>query len=232
MFDSCVYLFRTIKGILISRDFRSIFFMKVFNSKRTHQTTSATCLNRYPQIFSACKTYFGDCKKIRILSFGCSTGEEVITLQRYFPNAEIIGAEINKNSLAICRKLNLGDNIHFIDSTSENIKAYGPYDAIFSMAVFQRTPGVIAEKEITDLKRIYPFEKFENQVIELDKSLNKSGLMIIHMSQYDFSDTVLAPNYETYGDYNQNYYGRFVFDRDSKIKQEIKTRNSIFVKIK
>ena len=91
---------------------------------------------------------------------------------------------------------------------------------------------MIADKKITDIKRIYPFEKFENQVVELDQYLNKSGLLIIHMSQYDFSDTVLAPNYEAYGDYNQNYYGSFVFDRDSKIKKKIENRNSIFIKNK
>ena len=232
IFDLCVHFIRTVKGLLIDKNARSIFCMKAFHSKRTHQTTATTCLNRYPQIFSACKKYFGDREKIRILSFGCSTGEEVITLQNYFPNAVIIGAEINKNSLAICRKLDLGESVHFIDSSPQKIDEFAPYDAIFCMAVFQRTPGMIADKKITDIKRIYPFEKFENQVVELDKYLNKSGLLIIHMSQYDFSDTVLAPNYEAYGDYNQNYYGSFVFDRDSKIKKKRENRNSIFIKNK
>lgn len=232
IFDLCVTFIRTIKGIITDKNARAILYMKVFDSGRVHQTTAATCLNRYPDIFSACKEYFRGKDEIRILSFGCSTGEEVITLQRYFPRAEIVGAEINKNSLAVCRKLNLGEKIHFIDSVPREIESCGPFDAIFCMAVFQRTPGLISEKEITDLKKIYPFEKFEQQIIELDQYLNVNGLLVIHMSQYDFPDTVIASKYQAFGDYNQNYYGRFVFDRDSKIKKEIKQRNSIFMKVK
>ena len=204
--------------------------MKRFHPNRTHQTTTYTLLNRYPVIFSACRDYFSGRDSIRILSFGCSTGEEVITLRKYFPNAEIVGADINKNSLNICKQLNLDDRIHFVDSLSKELRRNGPYDAIFCMAVFQRTPMLIAEENITDLSSIYPFEKFEKQISELDSLLNESGLMVVHLSQYDFCDTAVSHRYKHHGDYNQNDYGPYVFGKDSKIKKELTHRYSIYVK--
>ena len=62
---------------------------------------------------------------IKILSYGCSTGEEVLTLRNYFPNAHIIGAEINKHSLAKCRQLPVDEkiNLHILN-TSRDSKAW------------------------------------------------------------------------------------------------------------
>lgn len=230
IFDAGVSFIRTVKGLLTDKNSRAIFYMKTFQRKRTHQTTAATCMNRYPDIFSGCLAYFDENDPIRILSFGCATGEEVITLHQYFPKAQIVGAEINKHSLKQCRKIPVGDHIHFIDSLPEEIKKYAPFDAIFCMAVLQRTPGVIAEEQITDLKKIYPFEKFERQIRELDGYLKQGGLMVVHMSQYDFSDTDIASRYQAYGDYHQNYYGPYVFDRNSKLKKELSHRHSIYIK--
>ncbi|MBQ9762302.1 MAG: methyltransferase domain-containing protein [Oscillospiraceae bacterium] len=230
VFDAVVQFLRVTWKLITNRDTRSIYYNKMFNSKNIHQTTSSTCLDRYPEIFAAARDYFLDKKPPRILSFGCSTGEEVVTLCRYFPNSEIVGAEINQNSLRICRSLTLGDRVRFIESTPENIAAQGPYDLIFCMAVLQRTPGTIQDKQIRDLKKIYPFEKFQQKVEELDGLLNKNGLLVIHMSQYDLPDTDLAPRYHPYGDWNQNYYGPYVFGPDSKIKTITGNRHSIFVK--
>lgn len=232
IFDACVSFVRTIKGLLTDKNARAIFYMKTFDAGRTHQTTEATCFNRYPGIFFGCKGYFGEKEDIRILSFGCSTGEEVVTLQQYFPQAEIIGAEINRNSLRICRQRKLGERIHFVDSLPEEISKYAPYDAIFCMAVFQRTPGVIAEKNIRDLKKIYPFEKFEEKIVELDSYLNEQGLMVVHMSAYDFTDTKVAGRYKPYGDFNQDHYGPYVFGRDSRKKEKLSRRHSIYIKEK
>lgn len=230
LFD-CVSFLHTVKSLFTDKQTRAVFAMKVFRPGRVHQTTPATAINRFPVIFSACRNYFAGRHKIKILSFGCSTGEEVITLRHYFPDATIVGAEVNKYSLEICRKRKHDDNIMFIESTSEEILRNGPYDAIFCMAVFQRTPQLVAEKRITDLSRIYPFRKFEKQICELDSCVKEGGLIIVHFSQYDFKDTKIASKYRAYGDYNQDCYGPYIFDTNSKLVKERKRRNSIFVKI-
>ena len=226
----CISILREIKGILASKRNRSVFWTKLLHADSVHQTTPATAFNRYPVIFTACQDYFQNRTNLRILSFGCSTGEEVLTLRHYFPDATIVGAEINQYSLEIARKRCQDKKMICIESTSVEIEKHGPYDAAFCMAVFQRTPQLIAECGIKDLSRIYPFHRFEKQICQLDKCINKDGLLVIHFSQYDFADTSVAHKYQAYGSYNQDCYGPFVFGKDSKLVPAPKSRNSIFVK--
>lgn len=221
-----------IRQFIVNRDFRAITLLKFFKGKEIHQTTPLTFMNRYPEIFSACSDYFKGQEHIKILSFGCSTGEEVLTIREYFPTAQIIGAEINGNSLKKCKELEVDDQIKFIKSTPKNIKKYGPFDAIFCMAVLQRQPHLIASKAITSLKDIYPFEKFEQQIIKFDEILNQNGLAIIHFTQYSLLDTSVARKFQPLGNYCQKNYVSPVFDKNSKIVKNQKSYNTIFIKVK
>lgn len=181
-------------------------------------------------IFSACKEYFKDRKGIRILSFGCATGEEVITLRYYFPDATIIGAEVNKYCLEVCNLRRLDEKMIFIDSTDEEIVRNGPYDAIFCMAVFQRTPEQITLDGVKNIKRIYPFAKFEKQICKLDQHLKEKGLFVVHYSQYDYTDTQIAGHYQVYGDCGQEDYRCSVFDKNGDLIAKAPKRYSIFIK--
>lgn len=219
-----------VKRSLCDERYRAIILMKIFNSKRLQQTTSLTYMDRYPTIFAGCRDYFKGQDNIKILSYGCSTGEEVLTLRRYFPNATIVGAEINPHSLRICKSLPLNEKTKFINSTPREIIKQGPYDIVFCMAVLQRTPHVVTEQKIKSLKKIYPFEKFEKQVIELDQSVAPQGLMVIHFSQYSFEDTKISSRYQALGEYNQDDYHAAIFDKNSNIIIKPIPRKSIFVK--
>ena len=118
-----------------------------------------------------------------------------MTLRKYFPSAIITGAEINRRSLAMCRNHRIDERIAFIYSEHTEIAQRGPFDAIFCMAVLQRTPHTIIDQGITNLRYIYPFEKFDRQVAELDSLLKKGGLLTIHRTQYRFSDASVASKY-------------------------------------
>ena len=187
-------------------------------------------MDRFSVIFSACKEYFKDRKDIRILSFGCATGEEVIALRYYFPDVTIIGAKVNKYCLEVCNRRRHNKKMIFIDSTDEEIAKYGPYDVIFCMAVFQRTPEQITLDEVKNIKRMYPFEKFEGQICKLDQQLNEKGLLVVHYSQYDFADTRIAGHYEVYKDCSQEDYRCSVFDKYGKQIVKPLKRYSIFIK--
>jgi len=139
-------------------------------------------MDRYPEIFSLCRDYLAGRPDLRILSYGCSTGEEVLTLRSYFPAAMIVGAEINPQSLAIARKKVSDDRVVLIESDSAAIRESSPFDAIFCMAVLQRTPMLIADQGVKDLSGIYPFEKFDAKVAELDTWLKTGGLLVVHHS--------------------------------------------------
>lgn len=153
-----IYLMKNVlvwvKHLICDTDFRSIQYMKAFNSKRLQQTTSMTAMNRYPTIFSGCRDYFEREDNIKILSYGCSTGEEVLTLRQYFPNATIVGAEINEHSLKICHSHKVDRKIKFIRSIPRHIEKEGPFDIVFCMAVLQRTPHQVTDQGIKNLKKI------------------------------------------------------------------------------
>jgi len=201
-----------------------------FRPRAVHQTTTRTWLDRYPEIFRACRDYLGHQQELRILSFGCSTGEEVVTLRNYFPTDWITGAEINPRSLAICRSLPVDDRTSFIYSTREAVRARGPYDAIFCMAVLQRTPHAIESAGLTSLKDIYPFERFEQQVSELDAILKPGGLLVIHHTQYRLGDSSLGARYSPLDVSGLPEDRGPVFDRESALLVEGKRAGSIFVK--
>ncbi|WP_394184132.1 class I SAM-dependent methyltransferase [Metabacillus halosaccharovorans] len=223
---------KNIKRFFVDNEFRSILLLQIFQSKNVHQTTPLTYMDRYPIIFSACKDYFGGKKDIKILSFGCSTGEEVLTLRSYFPDTYIVGADINKRSIAKCRKLPADNKITFIHSSYSDIQKHGPFDAVFCMAVLQRKPHYIAAKGISSIKKIYPFEKFEKQVIELDGLLKEQGILTVHFTQYSLMDTSVAYKYEAMGNYNQGDYRSPVFDKNSQLVNNPLPQKSIFIKSK
>lgn len=77
------------KGVL--RNLRRGNYAKVVAALTpgSHQLVDWTAANRYPEIFAAAAAAAPDAR--RILSFGCSTGEECVSLAEYFPKAEIIG---------------------------------------------------------------------------------------------------------------------------------------------
>ena len=71
--------------------------------------------------------------KVRILSFGCSTGEELMSLAAYFPDDELFGCDVNEGALDKAREVaNLLPNCTVFYSDLENLERHGPYDLIFA----------------------------------------------------------------------------------------------------
>src|SRR5262245_15793576 len=99
-----------------------------------HQGPNRTALNRYPEVFAAAAAAAPDAR--RILSFGCSSGEECVTLAEYFPKAEIVGADINPVILLQARKYR-SDRIRFVYASDRILSGLGGFDAIFCMAVLR-----------------------------------------------------------------------------------------------
>lgn len=218
--------------LAFDRRYRAMMVLKWTDPQRVHQTTPLTCMDRYPQIFAACRDLFADRPAIRILSFGCSTGEEVISLRRYFPDAYIVGAEINPESLALCLKQPVDGRMSFVVSDPATISQQGPFDLIFCMAVLQRTPRSVETKRMASLKKLYPFEKFDLQVQELDSYLRDGGVLVIHLTQYFFRDSSVASKYETLdaGHFPAGYVPSY--DRNSMRVDGVDSGGSIFKKIR
>jgi hypothetical protein len=221
---------RSAQAFLTDATYRSVALVRWFRPRALHQTTVITWMDRYPQIFGACRDYFGQRQDLKVLSFGCSTGEEVVTLRTYFASAWIVGAEINRRSLAVCRARSVDERTSFVYSTRSAIQAHGPFDAIFCMAVLQRTPHKVEGEGIASLKDIYPFEKFEQQVSELDAMLRPGGLLIVHHTQYRLRDTGVGSRYTPLTTPDLPADRLPLFDRNSVLIPAGGREASVFVK--
>lgn len=170
--------------LLPSAEGRARLWTRLRYAGEVHQTTPQTGEERYPELFDLAASLAPEAE--RILSFGCSTGEELISLRRRFPNTEIVGAEINPRSRRIARR-RLSADTH---SSVVAPKALdGSFDAIFALSVFQREPHKIEETELDDLSEIYPFARFDRSLNELVEMLRPKGLLCIVNAHYRVEDS-------------------------------------------
>lgn len=145
-----------------------------------HQVSKRTWTDRYPEIFTECQVLM---QPKKILSFGCSTGEECASLSLYFPDAEIHGADINEDAIAEAQ--DKFPQFRFMHSYYENLAMHGPYDAIFAMNVLHRsTQG--AEM----LPPYLPLD-FQEQIDQLVSLLSREGYLVTYKAAYSIQHTKL-----------------------------------------
>jgi len=119
-----------------------------------NKISKCTEYNRYAKHFKEIRNISGPCKKI--LSFGCSTGEEVFTLKElYYQKSEIHGIDIHKDIINSINNKNT--ELKFYDS----IESLSKYDIIFCMSVLCRWPLINCEND-------YTFDTFEKTLILID----------------------------------------------------------------
>ena len=158
------------------------------------QPFSTTRADRYPVIFRFVRDTLGDAPGQRILSFGCSTGEEAFTLRRYFPAAFITGIDIDPGNIAACRRRrDAADTaMSFAAAASTAGEPAASYDAIFCMAVLRH--GGLADAERSD--PLLRFEDFERTVGDFARCLKPGGLLALRHCNFRFADAEAARGFE------------------------------------
>jgi len=165
--------------------------------KAAFQPFNNTRPDRYPRVFAFVQSRLGAASETALLSFGCSTGDEVFSLRRYFPRATIKGIDANKANIAVCRRRarRTGDpRVGFARATSVREEPAVSYDAIFCMAVL-RHGSLTADAARCD--HLIRFEDFATAVAEFDRCLKPGGFLAVVSSNFRFSDTATSANYET-----------------------------------
>lgn len=180
-------------GSITDGGYRRQFLTKLLYKKHFHQTSYFTEPNRYPDLFQICKAYLKDIPEPKILSFGCSTGEEVFSLCEYVPKATIVGTDISLWCLNECRKKKHDKNKIFIHSLSRKFERMNNFDAIFCLAVFQHPEN--RHDETIQYSSKYSFDQFEKELTLLDKKLKTGGVIFIDQCDFDFLETKIAENY-------------------------------------
>lgn len=126
--------------LAVDQPYRDMTWLHVIRPSGAFQPFNDNEPNRYPGIFSFVQSTLGAASDIRVLSFGCSTGEEVFSLRQYFPRAVIKGLDINSGNIAACRRrLRQAPDRHFVrDRKSDRRGAVGGLSSAwgcFGMAV-------------------------------------------------------------------------------------------------
>lgn len=205
-----------------SSEGRGLLWTQARHGGRLHQTSGYTEPERYPELFGLCAAMRPSAA--RILSFGCSTGEELEAIRQRWPNAALVGAEINPRSRRIAaRRLAHDQGVSVVAPEAVD----GAFDIIFALAVLQVQPHRIADQGVADLSRIYPFERFDDQVAALAAMLGPGGLLCVMHAHYRVEDTKAAAALEPVTD--SPVLDHPIFGRDGRRLPPDAVARSLFV---
>jgi 2-polyprenyl-3-methyl-5-hydroxy-6-metoxy-1,4-benzoquinol methylase len=168
--------------------------MRLAPPKGLFQPFAKTRLDRYPVTFRFVQRMLGADGRVRLLSFGCSTGEEVLSLRRYFANAAIKGIDINPAHIAVARK-HADADMAFEVASSTAAEPDETYDAIFCMAVLRH--GDLARPGVTRCDPLVRFEDFAATVAGFARCLRPGGLLVIRHSNFRLCDAPAGARFDT-----------------------------------
>ena len=184
---------RILRGLTSNRSDRRAFWLGLTRPPNLFQPYGDTLPNRYPEVFAFAHAQIGDGPGVRLLSFGCSTGDEVVSLRHYFPRARIRGVDISRGNIRECRKRNDLANdrdVDFVRAGSVEGEPPSHYDAIFCMAVLRH--GGLAGRARGSCAHLISFQAFDRTVIALSQCLKPAGLLVIEHSNFRFTDTTVS----------------------------------------
>jgi SAM-dependent methyltransferase len=183
--------------LMIDGDYRSVLLTHLLRPANLFQPYTDTASDRYPLLFSFAREKLGANPGVRVLSIGCSTGEEVFTLRRYLPTASITGLDINRRNIEICKarlRRSPDTGIEFNVAGSTSGESAASCDAIFCLAVLRH--GALAASGAERCDRFIRFEDFECMVADFARCLRIGGLLFIANSNFRFCDTAVYRSFE------------------------------------
>jgi hypothetical protein len=167
--------------------------LKLENLFQPHATTA---VNRYDDEFDALATSITS-DAPRILSFGCSSGEELFSLHEHFPAATIHGIDVNPLAVRTARKriraAGLGAQLTAAKGGDADAERPRSYDAVLALAVFRHGDlnGGPARCDPT-----LQFANFERTVSRLADCVRGGGVFVIRHANFRFSDCAVAHEFE------------------------------------
>jgi SAM-dependent methyltransferase len=185
------------------------------------QTYSYTLPDRYPWLFRFAVASLTATRDLRLLSFGCSGGDEVLTLCKYFPTATIKGIDIEPANIAHCQSrtpARLKQYVEFAVAASTELEADESYDAIFCLAVLCLGDLTTSNAQVSSPRLC--FKDFEHTVGDLARCLKPGGLLFLHTTNFRFCDAACAADFETVLEASPSQLASDVlFDRNNRLMQ-------------
>jgi len=158
------------------------------------QINSGTSFRRTQSLLVVAEARFKETRgssKLKILSFGCSIGDEIWTLWQMFPDAEIFACDVDPVVLAKARESFAGmSRVTIFESTMESIRQHGPYDFIHASAVLCIHPAP------KDFAVQFPFSRFEEFLSLFDECLSPDGILALYNTGYRFTHSEISRHYK------------------------------------
>jgi len=161
------------------------------------QAYSHTLPDRYPWIFEFARANIGDSSGTRILSFGCSRGDEVFTLRKYFPTAHLKGIDIERGNISRCQARAQVENaagMTFVVAANTEAEPADCYDAIFCLAVL-----CLGDLTVSGAQRCDPylhFKDFERMVTDFSRCLRPGGILFLLTTNFRFCDAAVSQDFD------------------------------------
>jgi len=162
------------------------------------QPYNFTLPDRYPWLFQFAAERLQRRPQPRILSFGCSRGEEPFTLRSYFPSAQITGIDVDPDNIACCverARAQSAEGLTFATAADTQGEPSESFDAVFCLAVLCLGDLTTSRARRSD-PYIY-FERFEAIVSDFARCLKPGGLLLLHTANFRFCDTGVARDFDT-----------------------------------
>ena len=189
---------RKLWRLAVDRPYRNMMWLHWRQPASAFQPYNDTKPNRYPRIFEFVRRLLGAQSELRILSFGCSTGDEAFSLRRYFPHSAIKGIDLNAGNIEVARARLARDPdamLSFENADSTTAEPAAAYDAIFCMAVLRH--GDLALPGVTRCDHLIRFEDFATMIADFSRCLKPGGLLIIRHSNFRLRDTPTSAAFAT-----------------------------------
>ena len=167
--------------------------------ERTHpgqllQPEATTGAGRYPEIHAFVAGQLSGIAAPRVLSWGCSTGAELLALRAALPHAEIVGVDINPRSLAIAARAIEGmPGIKLMQSGDPADLSGQAFDAVLCLAVLRHSRLQAEQPESS--AEILPFARAEAFVTSLAALVRPGGLLALWNVHFRLVDMVIAPGF-------------------------------------
>jgi hypothetical protein len=182
---------------LSDRDIRRSLILRARRPSNLLQPFNDTFDDRYPDIFRFVGKSLEGADAPVILSFGCSKGNEVFSVRRYVPAAEVIGLDISAGNIRDCLKrleeypdpkvtFRRGSDVTWLGDES--------LDAILCLAVLRH--GDLSRPGTESCSHRLPFGTFDRTVLDFDRRLRLGGLLAIEHSNFRFCDATVAYRYQ------------------------------------
>ncbi|MBB5878168.1 class I SAM-dependent methyltransferase [Xanthomonas sp. 3498] len=183
------WLYRALR----SREDRTYAWLQLTSAAPLFQDYGTTSMDRYPALFRFAQETLGAAANLRLLSFGCASGDEVFTLRDYFPQAAICGMDIHPGHIAACwQRLAAAPDpqLEFRVAGNTADEADASYDAIFCLAVLRR--GDLAMHRGARCDHLLRFEDVQAQLQDFARCLRPGGLLVLRHANFRLRDTEAA----------------------------------------